>query len=156
MSRIKHRRQLSKVHLKRNDQSTKHLVEVITKQTFIKKNSDIKAVCKHWNYRIYRCEYRLSQMCEAFVIDRALAPSGRCWYLVLLELARDILDATPKVGSVLIRPLIAHVFAPSGWLGGQKRDGGYHFKYSTLHYPTIPALGSTQPPLQWVPGHSRG
>jgi len=53
-------------------------------------------------------------MCEALMIDRALAPSGRCWYLVLVKLARDILDATPKVGSVLIRPLIANAFALSG------------------------------------------
>jgi len=36
MSGIKHRRQPNKVHLQRNNQSTKHLLEVITKQTFIK------------------------------------------------------------------------------------------------------------------------
>jgi hypothetical protein len=47
------------------------------------------------------------------MIDRALTPSGRCLYLALLELARDILDATPKVGSLLIRLLITHVFSPS-------------------------------------------
>jgi hypothetical protein len=155
MSRIKHRRQPSKVYLKRNKPSTKHLAEVITKQTFIK-NSDNKAVCKHWKLSYLSIWISISHMWEALMIDRALAPSGRCWYLVLLELTRDILDATPKVGSVLIRPLIAHVFAPSGWFSGQKRDGGNHFKYSILDYPTIPPLRSTQPPIQWVPGHSRG
>ena len=36
MSGIKHRRHPIKVHLKLNNQSTKHLVELITKQTSIK------------------------------------------------------------------------------------------------------------------------
>jgi hypothetical protein len=25
-----------------------------------------------------------------------------------------------------------------------------------FHLPSIPVLGPTQPPVQWVPGHSRG
>ena len=62
------------------------------------------------------------------MIDGALTPSGRYWYLVLLELTRDILDATPKVVSLLIHSLIARVFVQSGLLSGQKSDGAARLK----------------------------